>query len=273
MTVEKSRARDTGGPSGRLFVGGLGIDRLTESDVVDRVQQGWLEAQGGVIVTPNVDIWRMCRNDDECRALVDAASMVVADGMPLLWASTLAGSPLPGRVTGSGLVETLSAAAARNHRSVYIIGGGVGETCLRAAHALSERYPGLNVAGAVAPPFGFDRDPAMLDGVVEAAALSGAGLYLIGLGFPRQDRLGALIVQRCPAAWALGCGGGIAMAAGDVIRAPGWVQRGGIEWIGRLLMEPRRLARRYLVDDIPAALRLLAISASTRFGAKKDPEP
>lgn len=271
MTAEKGWASETGRPWARLAVGGLGIDPLTESDVVDRVEQGWREGRGGVIVTPNVDIWRMCRSDNDCMRLVDAAAMVVADGMPLLWASALAGDRLPERVAGSGLVETLTAAAVRSGRSVYIIGGGEGETCQRAAQALSERYPGLRVAGAVAPPFGFDSDPVSLDRVVEAASISGAGLYLIGLGFPRQERLAALIQQRCPAAWALGCGGGIAMAAGDVRRAPGWVQRGGIEWVGRLLMEPRRLARRYLVDDIPAALQLLAMSVRARFNGNRGP--
>lgn len=246
-------------------MGGLGIDRATESDVVERVEKGWRDGRGGVIITPNVDIWRMCRSDNECKRLVDAAAIVVADGAPLLWAAALAGDRLPERVTGSGLVETLSAAAARGGRSVYVIGGGEGDTCVRAAQALSHRYPGLRLAGAVAPPFGFDRDSAMLAHVVEEAAMSGADLFLVGLGFPKQDRLAGLIAQRCPSAWALGCGGGIAMAAGDAKRSPGWAQRSGVEWVVRLVQEPRRLSRRYLVDDIPAAVTLLAMSARTRI--------
>ncbi len=233
--------------------------------MIERVEHGWLAGDGGVIVTPNIDIWRMCRKDDGCKRLVDDADIVVADGAPLLWASSLAGDPLPQRVPGSGLVETLTAAAAREGRSVYVIGGGEGDTCLRAAQALSHRYPGLRVAGAVAPPFGFDSDPVLLARVVEEAAMSGTDLFLVGLGFPKQDRLAALIAQRCPAAWALGCGGGIAMAAGDVLHTPGWVQRIGVEWVVRLVQEPRRLSRRYLVDDVPAAVRLLAMSVRTRF--------
>lgn len=250
-------------------MGGLGIDRVTESDVARLVERGWHDQVGGVIVTPNVDIWRMCRSDPGCRGLVDGAAIVVADGAPLLWASALAGDPLPERVTGSGLVEALSAVAARGGRSVYVIGGGEGDTCVRAAEALSSRYPGLRVAGAVAPPFGFDRDPDVLARVVEDAARSGADLFLVGIGFPRQERLAELIAQRCPSAWALGCGGGIAMAAGDAKRSPQWAQRWGVEWVVRLVQEPRRLARRYLVDDIPAALRLLTISLGTRVRRSK----
>lgn len=264
VSLRRSWTSEPSRPPTRLSVGGLGIDRVTESEVVDRVENGWRDGQGGVIVTPNVDIWRMCRKDNECKRLVDSAAIVVADGAPLLWAATLAGDPLPERVTGSGLVETLSAAAARADRSIYVVGGGEGDTCLRAARALSHRYPGLRIAGAVAPPFGFDVDAEMLARVVEEAATSGADLFLVGLGFPKQDRLAALIAHRCPSAWALGCGGGIAMAAGDAKRSPGWVQRSGVEWVVRLVQEPRRLARRYLVDDVPAAVKLLAMSARTR---------
>jgi N-acetylglucosaminyldiphosphoundecaprenol N-acetyl-beta-D-mannosaminyltransferase len=151
---------------------------------------------------------------------------------------------------------------------VHIVGGGVGDTALRAAQALVERHRGLRLAGASVPPFGFEHDPEQLAAVVAEVVASDADLVLIGLGFPKQERLAELLATRLPAAWLLGCGGGVALAAGDSKRPPAWTQRLGVEWIVRLVQEPRRLARRYLIDDAPAALVLLAGSIQTRIKAR-----
>ena len=90
-------------------------------------------------------------------------------------------------------------------------------------------------------------------------------LVFVGLGFPRQERLIERLRQELPDAWCLACGGGISMAAGVVSRAPRVLQRLGFEWVHRLVLEPRRLARRYLRDDLPFALALLVRSAVQRF--------
>lgn len=251
--------------AGRVDIVGLGIDRVTEDEVTEQVSQGWLAGTGGWIVTPNVDIWLRARRDPSCRELIDQADLVVADGMPLIWASRLAGRSLPERVTGSALVERLAQAAGRQGRSIFVLGGGVGETAARAAAALSERYPGLRLAGVAVPPFGFENRPAELAALLTQVRESGADLVLIGLGFPKQERLAALLRKEVPAAWLLGCGGGVALAAGESLRPPAWAQRIGAEWLVRLAQEPRRLARRYLIDDAPAAVVLLAGSIRTRI--------
>jgi len=218
--------------------------------------------RGGVIVTPNADILHRTRQDREALSMVKRCELVVADGMPLVWSARLSGHPLPERVTGSELVEVLAEAAAGENRSLFIVGGGSTDTSDRAAEALADRYPGLRVVGSVTPPFGFEQDAAQLEALSDKVVASKADLVYIGLGFPKQERLGLRLWEHMPATWFLGCGAGVQMAAGTVSRPPKWVQRIGAEWLARLLQEPRRLARRYLRDDLPITLSLLAHSAA-----------
>lgn len=248
----------------RVRIAGLDFDALAEHEVLDRILGDLAEDQGGWVATPNVDICRRARKDASARDLVRRASLVVADGMPLIWAARLGGGELPERVTGSSLIMSLSAAAARHGRSIYLLGGepGVPE---RAAAELSRRFTGLRVAGTDAPPPGFDRSPDGLDAVRTRLAAAEPDIVFVGLGFPKQERVIAALAPEVPATWFVGCGAAIPFAAGALPRAPGWMQRAGLEWLFRLLSEPRRLFRRYLVDDLPFALWLLAGVATTRL--------
>ena len=164
---------------------------------------------------------------------------------------------LPERVTGASLVFSLSAAAAADGRSVYLLGGanGVPE---KAAEALCLLSPGLRIAGTESPPFGFDRTEAGVQRSLAAVVAAAPDLVLAGLGFPRQEKLIEQLRLAWPAAWYLACGGGIPMAAGIARRASPLVQGLGLEWVHRLALEPRRLAGRYLRDDLPFAVQLLA---------------
>ncbi|WP_308125756.1 WecB/TagA/CpsF family glycosyltransferase, partial [Nonomuraea ceibae] len=240
----------------RVVVGGVGVDAVTEAEVVDWVS-GEVEAgRGGQIVTPNVDICRAVARDAGLRELVRRAEVVVADGMPLVWASRISGTPLPERVTGADLIWSLSARAARRGWPVYLLGGPPG-AAEGAAGELALRCPGLDVRGAVSPPYGFDARPAERERVMGDVVRARPRLVFVGLGFPRQELLIGDLRQELPGAWFLGCGAAIAFAAGTVPRAPGWMRRAGLEWAFRLGSEPGRLARRYLVDDLPFAVRLL----------------
>ncbi len=241
----------------RVRVGAIDVMVITEAGLADTVAAGWRSRRGGWIVTANVDIVRAATRDPQLAALVAQAEVVVADGMPVVWAGRLAGAAIKERVTGASLVFTLSERAAAEGRSVYLVGGdeGVPEA---AGRVLAERYPGLRVAGAYSPPYGFDADPGRLRKVVERVSAAAPDLVLVGLGFPKQERMIALLRAELPGAWHLGCGAGIPMAAGQFSRAPALLQRSGGEWLHRLALEPRRLARRYLVHDAPFALRLLA---------------
>ncbi|GII64584.1 hypothetical protein Skr01_46690 [Sphaerisporangium krabiense] len=252
----------TGAP--RLTIGGLPVDALTEEEVVGHVVAALRRGEGGHVVTPNVDICRACARDPEVRAIIAGADLFVPDGMPLVWASRLLGTPVPARVTGADLIWSLSEAAAAGGRSIYLLGGPPGVPC-KAAQVLRARFPGLRVAGGSAPPYGFEKTAEGFAAVRESLVAADPDIVFVGLGFPKQDRLISMVRRDLPGAWFVGCGSAISFAAGTARRAPEWMQRSGLEWLFRLASEPGRLARRYLVDDLPFALRLLVVCLVKRL--------
>jgi N-acetylglucosaminyldiphosphoundecaprenol N-acetyl-beta-D-mannosaminyltransferase len=260
------RRGSDGGPRQRprVRVGGLEFDALTETEVIAFVSDAWAAGRGGSIVTVNIDIARAAARSPELAGLVATGSLVVADGMPLVWAARAAGDVLPERVAGSSLITTLSAAAARGGRSVFLLGGADGVPD-KAGQTLVARSPGLRIAGTDAPPFGFDETDEGVQRTVAKVAAAGPDLVFVALGFPRQEQLINRLRQELPEAWFVGCGGAITMMAGVTPRAPRTMQRLGLEWVHRLALEPRRLARRYLRDDLPFAAGLLIRSAASRF--------
>lgn len=245
----------------RVRIGGEWFDAITEEAVADRVVRALEVGRGGRIVTPNVDILRLARRSAEVRGFLADASLVVADGMPLVWASRLAGTPLPERVTGSSLIWTISAALGRARRSIFVLGGQPApmyDGAQRAAAALAASCPGLQVAGHHAPPFGFERDPSTYALVLKEVVAAEPDFVFVGLGFPKQERVICDLRPELPSTWFLGCGAAVAFVAGEVRRAPFWMQRSGLEWAHRLAQEPGRLASRYLAHDAPYAMKLLA---------------
>ena len=225
--------------------------------MIGTVRKGWAAGRGGSIIPVNVDVARTASRQPGLAELVSAGSLVIADGMPLVWAARAGGQTLPERVTGASLVFSLSAAAAADGRSVFLLGGADGVPD-KAAEALCQRSPDLRIAGTQSPPFGFDRTEEGVQQAVAAVVAAAPDLVFVGLGFPRQERLIEQLRLAWPGAWYLACGGGIPMAAGIARRASPLVQRLGLEWVHRLALEPRRLAGRYLRDDLPFAVRLLA---------------
>jgi N-acetylglucosaminyldiphosphoundecaprenol N-acetyl-beta-D-mannosaminyltransferase len=253
-----------GGNWKRVRLWGVEFDCLVEADVVGHVVAELGQGRGGRIVTPNVDILRRATRDAEARHHVTSASLVVADGAPLIWAGRIAGRPLPARVPGSDLIWSLCAATVAAGRSIYLLGGEPG-TAEIAASVLMEHFPGLTVSGFDSPTFGFDADPAALDLVCRRAVEAKPDLVFVGLGFPKQERLIERLTTALPATWFMGCGAAIGFVAGVRRRAPAWMQRTGLEWLHRLISEPRRLGRRYLLHDMPFAVQLLMTSAHRRM--------
>lgn len=248
----------------RVKVGNLWLDPLTEHEAVDIVRAAWAKWRGGSIFTVNVDIMRATARQPALADLVAAGSLVVADGMPLVWAARASGNALPERVPGSSLIFSLSEAAAQDGRSVFVLGGAEGVPD-SAAKALNSRWPDLRIVGVNSPPFGFDQTDEGLGRTLATVAAASPDLVFVGLGFPRQERLVEQLRQVLPHTWFLACGGAIPIAAGVLPRASPLMQRIGMEWAHRLLLEPRRLARRYLRDDLPFAAALLARSTVHRL--------
>jgi N-acetylglucosaminyldiphosphoundecaprenol N-acetyl-beta-D-mannosaminyltransferase len=247
----------------RIDMMGLPIDRVSESETVQRAMVGVRGGEGGWICPTNLDVLRQVVTSPDLRRLVEDADLVVADGMPLLWASRVQGAALPERVAGSSLIHTLSGAAARNGASVFLLGGdpGVAE---RAAARLRADNAGLRVRGTHCPPVGFEREPALMAGIEAALRSARPDIVFVALGFPKQEQLIRRLRAEHPSVWFVSVGASFSFVAGEVARAPRWMQRTGLEWVHRLAQEPRRLARRYLVEGIPFLVRVLAAAARQR---------
>jgi N-acetylglucosaminyldiphosphoundecaprenol N-acetyl-beta-D-mannosaminyltransferase len=241
----------------RIRVCGMPLDPVTEREAIARIVACVESGEGGWVITPNLDQLRVFVRDTAgaVRPFFEQATLVTADGMGVVLAARAAGDEVPERVAGSTLVWGLTEAAADHDARLYLLGGdpGVAE---RAAEVFQRRWPQLTIAGTYSPPFGFEQDPAELAGIVERLRAAEADLVYVALGFPKQERLIAQLRRELPDACFLGLGITLSFVAGDVARAPRWMQRCGLEWIHRLIQEPRRLFRRYVVLGLPFAAEL-----------------
>jgi N-acetylglucosaminyldiphosphoundecaprenol N-acetyl-beta-D-mannosaminyltransferase len=233
------------------------LARVDEDGVLDHIFSELKEARGGWLVTANLDFLRRHAKEPAMRELYAAADLTVADGMPLVWASGLLGTPLPERVAGSALIYRFAERAAREQRSLYLLGGDPG-MAQAAARVLCRCYPGLRIAGHSSPRYSAEPTPSELSETIEMLRANPPDLLLVGLGSPKQERLIHALRSSFPATWMVGVGISFSFVAGQVPRAPVWMRRSGLEWVHRLTQEPRRLARRYLIEDLPFAAELFA---------------
>lgn len=229
------------------------IDRLTLAQATERVLS-WARDPAAprcrYVVTPNVDHAVMLQT--HCR-LYDAyldASLVVADGAPLVAASRLLGKRLPERVAGSDLVPGLFAAASESNSQplrVFLLGAGPG-VADRAAENIHRTWSGVEVVGTHCPPLGFERCDQQNETILAAVADASPDLLVIGLGAPKQELWVHRFHERLAARVAVCAGATIDFLAGEKQRSPVWMQRHGLEWLHRLSTEPGRLAKRYATD-------------------------
>jgi N-acetylglucosaminyldiphosphoundecaprenol N-acetyl-beta-D-mannosaminyltransferase len=243
---------------------GLDLDAFTPESLLDYLLAESGSGHGGYVMTPNLDNLYGLRHDPSLYERARGADVRVADGMPLIWASRLQGTPLPARVAGSDVALSLAQRLEQDHKSLFLLGGEEG-TAERAAEILVERSPGLRIAGTYYPPHGYDKDREQLDQMLDAVRDAEPDFVYIGLPFPKASALAEELRQAVPGAWLLGIGLTFSFICGDVQRAPVWMQRIGLEWAHRLLQEPGRLARRYLIQGIPLAVRLLLGSCAARY--------
>lgn len=244
---------------------GLEFDSRTERQVLDRIFASMEWGKGGWVITCNLEILRQYTTQQELRPLFEEADMVVADGMPLVWASRIARDPVPERVAGSSLIFPLCGMAALGRRSVFFLGGNPG-TADAAARVLTRRYPGLEVAGTHSPPWGFEQHAEEIERIREVLKQANPDLVLVCLGAPKQEHLISLLRRDLPGAWFFGLGISFGFVSGEVRRAPLRLQNLGLEWVHRMVQEPGRLARRYLIAGLPFAARLFRHALRRRYG-------
>lgn len=239
----------------RVEIGGVEIDIVDTAALMEQVVSAASDSRGGWVITANLDHLRRAHHEADYRAMLSEADWVVADGMPLVWASRLQGRPLPERVAGSSLVDPLAGLAAKRGLSLYLLGGNPG-VADQAAAVLQERHAGLKIAGTHCPPMGFEHDDAEMEKIRGSLISSDPDIVYVALGSPKQELLIREVRSVLPSACWLGVGISLSFLTGEVQRAPSFLQRVGLEWVHRLIQEPRRLAKRYLVQGLPFACRL-----------------
>lgn len=247
---------------------GLEVAPITEPEVSQIILDEIASGRGGVVVTVNLDHLRRVVQIPAYRELVSRADLVVADGQPLVWASMIQGTPLPERVAGSDLVSSLSAAAGGAGRSVYLLGGNPG-AAEGAAEVMRERFDGLTVSGWDCPPMGFEKDEQAMRAIRDKLVEASPDIVYVALGSPKQEELIDRLRSDLPGAWWMGVGISFSFLTGEVERAPMWIRKLGMEWFHRMMQEPGRLFRRYMIDGLPFAVHLGCSALLRRMSGKK----
>lgn len=229
----------------RASVGRLPVDGVSFEQALDAIEALVRAGRGGMVFTPNVDHVVLAEKDARFRAAYRAVDLSLVDGTLLLWATRLLGQPVPEKVSGSDLVQPLMQRAAQCGFRVYLLGGDPG-VAQAASQRLMRQFPGLCIVGWDDSRIDLDH----LDSRIVARIVAAApDLLLVALGAPKQECFIFEQRARLGAAVCIGVGGSLDFVAGTRRRAPRWISRIGLEWLYRLLQEPRRLARRYLLRD------------------------
>jgi len=200
---------------------------------------------GFAVATLNLDHVVKLRERPDFRMTYLQQSHVVADGRPIVWMRRLSGQPVE-LVTGSDLVAPLLALAARRDVPVAFFGSRQA-TLDTAAERLERRIPGLRIVARIAPRQGFDPSGPDAEAMLAELAASGARLCLVALGAPKQETFAVRALARMPACGFVSIGAGLDFIAGHQRRAPLWMRRLALEWFWRMMSDPRRLTRRYML--------------------------
>ena len=230
----------------RVQIGDICIDAVTLPEALGRIEALVDAAAGGAVFTPNVDHVVIARRNHALRRAYGRAALAIADGMPLVWLSRLMRQRLPGRVAGSDIFMPLMQLAARRRWRVYLLGGTPHVAAAAAAH-LTTRV-GVDVVGWSSPRIAFDGSD-QTGGSLEAVVAARPHLLVVAFGNPKQELWTDAAREHLGATVALGFGAVLDFVSGTQKRAPEWLARAGGEWLHRLLQEPRRLWRRYLIQD------------------------
>jgi len=256
-------AETTQGPFPICDILGMSVACIDRVGVLDHLFGSLARGAGGWLVTANLDFLRRHAHDPEAAKLYARADVCVADGMPLVWAARLQGDRLPERVAGSDLLLLVSERAEREQRSIYLLGGEPTANA-RAVDWLRGRFPALRIAGNSSPRVSNPPTPAELAAMREELVRGKPDIVLVGMGSPKQELIIDGLRDALPGAWWIGVGISFSFVAGSVRRAPMWMRKIGLEWFYRFLQEPRRLARRYFLEDFPFFFELVARSLLAR---------
>ena len=224
---------------------GCRIDNLSMEETLVRIEEFIRSGQPHQHVVVNVDKLVKASRDPELRRIVNECALVNADGMPVVWASRLLGKPLKERVAGIDLFEALMRRAGEKNWRVFLLGARE-DVVSAVADTYRRRYPQLTIAGWRNGYWTNEEEGQ----VAEQVRASGADLLFVAISSPKKEQFLGRWQAEMRIPFAMGVGGTFDVAIGRVRRAPRWMQRAGLEWFYRFLQEPRRMFRRYFIDDM-----------------------
>lgn len=225
------------------------IDNLTMAETLNEIDKLIQEKNCSYVVTPNVDHIVRLEKDEELQKVYKNASLILTDGKPLIWISKWYKAPIKEKISGSDLFPNVCELAANKNYTMYLLGAaeGVADT---AAKNLMKKYPGLNVVGTYSPPFGFEKNEQEMNKIKTQIQAVHPDILIVGLGCPKQEKFMYYHCKELGVPISFGLGASIDFEAGNIKRAPKWMSNHGLEWLYRFSKEPKRLFKRYFVDDL-----------------------
>lgn len=228
---------------------GIHIDNMDAQEIIDHVSKCIKNKKPVQIVGVNVDQIVRVNKNDLSKRIFQEAELVFIDGKPIKWMCTLLGRPAKERITGPDLMELICKENARNNLRIFLLGAAEG-VAKRCGEVLAKKYPGIIIAGSYSPPFGFEKDKEELNHINKILKESHSDILFVGMGSPKQDIFIYENKQIYDIPVSFSMGAAIDFIAGNIKRAPRWMVNCGLEWVHRILQNPKRLWRRYLVDDM-----------------------
>lgn len=225
------------------------IDNLTMQETLKAIDTLIQKNADAYVVTPNVDhIVQLETNTDLQKVYADA-DLILTDGRPLLWIAKLYGTPIKEKVSGSDLFPLLCRLAAQKEYKMFFLGASEG-VAAKAAENLKKRYPGLQIVGTYSPPYGFEKDESEVFKIENMIKRVQPHILIVGLGCPKQEKFIWNNRKRLGVPVSLGLGASFDFEAGNLKRAPKWMQECGLEWLFRITQDPKRMFKRYIIEDM-----------------------
>ena len=237
------------------------IDNLTMDETLDAIDSLIKEDNCSYVVTPNVDHIVQLEKDEELKRVYENASLILTDGKPLIWISNWYKTPIKEKISGSDLFPRVCDLAAKKGYTMYLLGAAEG-VADKSAKNLMDKYKGLNIVGTYSPPFGFEKDKVELKKIERQIQEVHPDILIVGLGCPKQEKYMYHHCKELDVPISFGLGASIDFEAGNIKRAPRWMSEHGLEWLYRITQDPKRLAKRYLVDD----MKIIRIARKYRRG-------
>ena len=225
------------------------VDNITLDNAIKIIDRYASDKKPRYVVTPNVDHIIKLEEDIEFQNVYKNADLILTDGMPLIWISKLLKDPIIEKVSGSDLFPKVCELASEKGYKVFLLGAAEG-VAEKAATNLKNKYKGLNIVGTYSPSYGFEKNEQEVRLIIDIIKTSNPDILAVGLGAPKQEKFLYKYKEELNIPISLGIGASIDFEAGNIKRAPKWMQKSGLEWFYRLCKEPKRMYKRYLIDDV-----------------------